>query len=128
MHAASMDLPHVRVFRRNIMGARIEDRFVKAGIKGQCDTYAYVKGGRAIELETKSLDGTLSPQQEVWRDWCRAWGVPWLELRPLAGEAPEQTVTRWVIELRGLSEMCPHVIEDGVLCGLRYGHAGDHSP
>lgn len=102
-HAASMDLPHVRIFRRNIVGATIEDRFVKAGEKGQCDTYAYIKGGRVIELEAKSLRGTLSPKQLVWRDWCRAWGVPWHELRPLPGETPEATVARWVTELRELA-------------------------
>jgi hypothetical protein len=103
-HAASMDLPHVRIFRRNIVGAKIEDRFVKAGEKGQCDLYAYVRGGRTIELEGKSIGRKLSPEQIVWRDWCRDWGVPWHQLIPRAGETDEQIVARWVNELRWLAE------------------------
>lgn len=103
MHAASIDLPHCRVFRRNVIAVKIEDRFVRAGLAGQADLFCYVKGGRVIELEGKSLGRKLSPAQEVWRDWCRAWGIPWHQLKPWRGEAPEETVTRWVTELRALA-------------------------
>jgi hypothetical protein len=100
MYEASRAMPSVRLFRRNVGVIMIEDRVFKAGIKGQCDIYAYTKGGRVVEIETKAKRGVLSENQKHWRDWCVSWGVPWMQLKPLKSETSEQTVTRWVEELR----------------------------
>lgn len=104
MWRASQDLPDVRLFRRNVGKIRIEDRVFVAGIKGQCDIQAVLNGGRIIEIETKSKGGTLRPEQKVWRDWCIAWCVPWMQLKPLKGESSEVTVERWVRELESRVE------------------------
>lgn len=104
MHRASREIPHVRIFRRNVLKLRVENRVVSAGLPGQCDCYAYVRGGRVIELEAKSLGGKLEAKQHVWRAWCLAWGVPWHQLIPFPGESQEQTLSRWVQELRELAK------------------------
>ena len=101
-HAATMQLPHVRLFRREILKAVIEGRHVKAGITGQCDLYGVVRGGLHVEVETKAISGRLSPEQKTWRDWCQKGEIPWLLLKPEKDESPEATVQRWVEELRQL--------------------------
>ena len=69
---------------------------VIAGIPGQGDLYGYIFGGRVIEIEIKSKNGRLSPEQRAWRDWCQAGQIPWLCLWPWPGESREETVARWV--------------------------------
>ena len=96
-------LPHVRLFPRRIAAVQIEERFVSFGIKGQADVQAVLRGGRIIECELKALGGTLTAEQKVWRDFCLGWGVPWLLLKPLKGEAPEATVARWIGDIERLS-------------------------
>jgi hypothetical protein len=95
-------LPHVRAFRRNVLKLKVidartqRDRMVIAGIPGQSDLYCYVFGGRVIEVELKSENGRLTPDQRAWRDWCLAGRIPWLCLWPWPGETKEETVQRWV--------------------------------
>jgi hypothetical protein len=101
-HAATLALPHVRLFRREILKATIEGRHVRAGLKGQCDLYGIVRGGLHVEVETKALGGRLRPEQKVWREWCERGEVPYLLLTVPKGEEPDATVTRWVSELRAL--------------------------
>jgi hypothetical protein len=102
LYEAARAMPHVRLFRRNILKLKVtdertgEDRMVIAGIKGQCDLYFYVYGGRGGEVELKSENGRLNPKQRAWRDWCLAGQIPWVCLWPWSTETKEETVRRWV--------------------------------
>jgi hypothetical protein len=102
MYEAARALPSVRLFRRQVGLFRTEDRTIKVSQKGMADLQALVRGGRVVEIETKSRRGKLSPEQENWRDWCRSFGIPWLQLKALKNETPGQTVARWIGELREL--------------------------
>ena len=102
LYEAARAMPHVRLFRRNVLKLKVidartnRDRMVIAGIPGQSDLYGYVFGGRCIEVELKSQNGRLTPEQRAWRDWCLAGQIPWLCLWPWPGETKEETVRRWV--------------------------------
>ena len=102
LYEAARALPHLRLFRRNILKLRVIDartqleRMVIAGIPGQCDLYGIQYGGRCMEVELKSENGRLTPDQRTWRDWCLAGQVPWMCLWPWPGESKEETVQRWV--------------------------------
>ena len=106
LYEAGRALPHLRLFRRNILRLKVveartgKDRMVIAGIRGQCDLYGYLYSGRVIEVEIKSQNGRLSPEQKNWRDWCQAGQIPWLCLWPWPGETREETVRRWVEAIR----------------------------
>ena len=97
-------MPHVRVFRRTIINAEVARNGrsfrLKAGIKGQADAYAYVDGGRVVEIETKAAKGRLLDEQKAWRAFCHARRIPHLVLRAKAGEHPAATVERWIGELQ----------------------------
>lgn len=99
-------LPTVRAFRRAIFRRQemADGYFMSAGIPGQCDVYAYVKGGRVIEIELKAAKGRMREAQARWRTLCQEWGVPHLVLRAGKGEAAEATVVRWVSELKACVE------------------------
>ena len=97
---APKELPSIRLFRRNVGGARIRGQVVKFGVAGQADLYALVRGGGHIEVELKAVAGRLSPEQESWRNWCVAWGIPHVVLQAGKGESVEQTVGRWCAELK----------------------------
>ena len=99
--AVPFALPDVRIYRRNIINAR-SDKGVRLrnGIKGQADAYAIVRGGLHVEIETKAARGVLSDEQKAWRDYCLAFDIPYLMPKAKADETPEQTVARWVEELR----------------------------
>lgn len=97
-------LPDVRVFRREIVNATVSKGgrhfHMKAGIKGQADLFAYVRGGRVVELEMKAAKGRMLDEQKAWREFCASWGVPHLVLRAKTGEHPATTIERWIGELR----------------------------
>lgn len=98
-------LPNARFFIRARGEAKMASgNTVSFGIDGQCDLYLFVKnsGGRHIECELKKSTGTLRPDQKVWRDFCLAWGIPWILLKGGQGETVEQTMTRWFVELTPL--------------------------
>lgn len=97
--AAPARLPALRFFRRNVVAARIEDRTVRAGIKGQCDLYGITRGGGHIEVELKGVKTPTSPEQKAWAAWCAEWGVPHVVLRARKDETAEQTVERWCEEI-----------------------------
>jgi hypothetical protein len=40
--------------------------------------------------------------QVRWRDFCRAWEIPYVIVRAKAGESAQETVDRWIQELRGV--------------------------
>lgn len=101
MVATPATLPHVCIFRRNILNVRTDTgRRVRNGIKGQADAYALVDGGRHVELEAKSATGVMSPKQLAWQRNCRRRGIPHLVIRARQTETPDATVARWVAELR----------------------------
>ena len=95
----SLEFRDVRFFRRNTGAIKVDDRVFRAGIKGQSDLYVLGRGGWHGEVEVKRF-GKLSPAQEHWRDWCRAWGVPWTVVEARMGEPVTLTIARWVKELR----------------------------
>ena len=102
LQAVPREMPHVLAFRRNIIrGATIgkSQSRISNGIPGQADAYAVARGGKHVELETKSVAKQLEPKQRAWRDRCEQLEIPHLVLRANKGEAPEATVARWVDEL-----------------------------
>jgi hypothetical protein len=101
--AAPREIPNLRLFRRNISVVHIGDRTVRHGIKGQADLVGYVVGGRVIEIELKSESGVLSREQRAWACWCETWGVPHVVLRAAANESAENTIARWIAQLRQLT-------------------------
>lgn len=103
--AAPRVIPNMRLFvRARGVGKTASGNVVSFGLDGQCDLTASVKnsGGRTIEIELKKSTGRLRPDQEVWRDFCRAWGIPWILLQGGKGETVDQTIKRWFVELRPL--------------------------
>jgi hypothetical protein len=98
--AAPMELPDLRLFRRNVGVAAMGKHVVRFAIKGQCDLMGYWKGGRAIEVELKAAGGRMRPEQKQWAAFCVSWGVPHVVLQARAGETVEETVKRWCGELR----------------------------
>lgn len=98
---AAAELPTLRLFRRNILKVRVEGRAMRAGIRGQCDLYGYVRGtSRVIEIELKSTTGTLNEHQQRWRNFCIEWGVDHLVLKARKNETVDLTVSRWIQETR----------------------------
>lgn len=104
-------LPHVRVFRREIIrrqqmisGRSGQSYFVSAGIPGQGDAYAYVRGGRVVEIEVKAAKGTMREAQKRWREFCVDWRISHIILRAQVCEEPSVTVSRWIDELSALIE------------------------
>ena len=98
-------IPNIRLFIRARGVAKMASgNTVSFGLDGQCDLTAYVRdsGGVSIEIELKKSTGRLRPDQEVWRAFCLAWGIPWILLKGGKGETIEQTMTRWFVELTPL--------------------------
>ena len=104
LEAAPFALPGMRIFRRNIVNVETKGGWrARAGIKGQSDAYAICRGGRIIEIETKARTGRLSREQKAWRDFCLEWEIPYLTLIEKKGESPDETVLRWLAEIRALA-------------------------
>jgi hypothetical protein len=97
--AAPSKLSNIRLFRRNVGTVRVGKRVMRFGIPGQCDLYALGRGGRHGEVELKAAAGSLKPEQRAWRDFCAAWGIPWIVLKAKLGEPVDQTIARWLTEL-----------------------------
>jgi len=55
-----------------------------------------------IEVELKSANKKLDPDQVTWRDWCVEWGIPHIVLTAAKRETEKQTVDRWCVELGAL--------------------------
>jgi hypothetical protein len=103
---APLALPDVRLFRRNVLNVATDKGFrARNGIKGQADAYALVRGGLHVELETKAARGRLEERQVAWREFCHEWRVPHLVLRARAREEPNETVARWIEEIRTIVEV-----------------------
>ena len=105
LEAVPYALPDVLVFRRSIINTISVHGFnARNGIPGQADAYVVGRGGRHLELETKASRGRLGEAQVRWRARCLALEVPHLVLRAGKGEAPGDTVARWVGEVRAAME------------------------
>lgn len=51
----------VRLFRRNVAGVKVGDRFVRFGIKGMSDIFGVINiGGRGVALE---IEGKVPPDR-----------------------------------------------------------------
>ena len=50
----------------------------------------------------KAAGKGLEPDQKKWAAWCAEWGVPHVVLTGRHGETVEETVERWIGELRTL--------------------------
>lgn len=99
--AAPAALPTLRLFRRNIGVARLHGgHVVRFGVPGQSDLWGVTRGGVHLEVECKAYGGRLSPDQLRWSEWCATWGIRWVLLKAWKGETSEQTVERWVYEVR----------------------------
>ena len=104
IQAVPFALPHVRVFLRTILSVETKAGWwAKAGVKGQADMYALVRGGRHIEIETKAARHKWYAEQLAWRAYCQDAEIPYLMLRANPGEHPSDTVTRWVEALRAVA-------------------------
>lgn len=108
-------IPGAHIERRNIIhGARLgkSDARVSNGVKGQADTFVILPGSRHVECETKAAAANHDPDkgcacetcvaQRRWRARCAQLGIPYLKLRAAEGEDPEDTIDRWVEELRAV--------------------------
>lgn len=103
----SLEFRDHRFFRRNTGTIKLDDRVFRAGIPGQADLYVIGRGGWHGEIEVKRW-GKLSEPQAHWRDWCAAWGVPWLLLEASKSEAVTVTIARWVGEVREWIRVAGH--------------------
>jgi len=88
------------------MLATIENRVLRAGIKGQCDLYAIERGGRHFEIELKGPTGSLRPEQRLWKEFCEFWGVSYMLLRMNIGESAESAASRWCDEISQKLSSC----------------------
>lgn len=104
MQRAPLAIPELwRIERRNIINvATVHGARVRNGVRGQADAFALTKGGRHVEIETKSARGVLEEAQRRWRAACAAASVPHLVLRARPRETPDETVSRWIEELRAV--------------------------
>lgn len=113
----------VRLFRRNIIDRTVQDIHnnrvfqAKAGIKGQCDVYGFIKFASTtgqgydtisllrsipLEVEFKGPKTRTTSEQESWRHFCIKWNIPYAQLRAKEEESTSQTLTRWTEELHQL--------------------------
>ena len=95
--------PDARLFRRNVGLYYTKDgRPVRVGIEGQADAYALLRGGLLVEVETKAARGRMSEPQHRWRDFCVAMGIPHVVLIASKSATPQEIVSEWIDELRGV--------------------------
>ena len=53
----------MRLWRANVLAARMGDRFVRAGVPGQADLTGILPGGKRLEVEIKSERGRQTEDQ-----------------------------------------------------------------
>ena len=99
-------LPDLRLINRVVGnfeasgGPGQPNRSVNVGIKGLPDLHGWRRGGAAVEVELKAATGRMRPEQERFRAWCQQWGIQHYVLQARKDETPEQTVSRWIEEIR----------------------------
>ena len=95
---AFKDDDNIKIFRRNVGGMRDDNgQFVRFGEAGQSDLYGWIVQhwcpfcnrcceGTHFEIELKSADGTLTPEQEKWLKMVAANNGIAIVLRPIEGD------------------------------------------
>lgn len=108
---APAELADARLFRRNVGRYRSFEgkRVVHVGVTGQADAYALLRGGRIVEIETKSkrvkqrpvdIDEVLEEPQRRWRHFCIGMQIPHVVLIERRNATPDEVVAEWIEELR----------------------------
>ena len=64
----------MRLWRANILAARMGDRFVRAGVPGQADLTGILPGGRRLEIEIKSATGRQTADQRAFQAMIERFG------------------------------------------------------
>lgn len=95
----------IRLYARNVGVFKLSDgRWFHSAIKGQSDVWGYFRDRnnvtRPIEIELKRVRYKVDPAQEQWREHCLQWSITYLMLIEQKGETNEQTIERWVEEVR----------------------------
>jgi hypothetical protein len=95
------DVKSVRFFKRNTGILPVDGRYFHASTPGMCDMYGISVGhARHYEIEVKNIKTPWRRGQREWRDLCAANRWPWLLLRVARAETTEQTLSRWVDEVK----------------------------
>jgi|HubBroStandDraft_1064217.scaffolds.fasta_scaffold72637_2 hypothetical protein len=107
--AVPLAIPDATAFRRTIIrGKMAAGWYARANLPGQADYWVLVKGGLHVEVETKAAaesgNKAVRKAQEEWRLFCVSQEIPYMRPKALRGEDPNETVRRWVDELRVLIE------------------------
>ena len=63
-----------RLWRANVLAARMGNRFVRAGVRGQADLTGILRGGIRLEIEIKSPTGRQSPDQRNFQQLIERFG------------------------------------------------------
>lgn len=91
----------VRLFIRNVAKMQIEDRFIRAGIKGQADVWGHLFRDpypMPLEIELKNVNTSDTDEQKAWRAYCEERRVPYLYMRAKKGDTPAQVIAEWIRE------------------------------
>ena len=66
--------PDMRLWRANVLAARMHGRLVRAGVPGQADLSGILADGRRLEIEVKSETGRLSEDQKRFGEMITRFG------------------------------------------------------
>ena len=64
----------LRLWRANVLAARMGDRFVHAGVPGQADLTGILPDGRRVEIEVKSERGRQTKDQRNFQRMIERFG------------------------------------------------------
>ena len=64
----------MRLWRANVLAARMGNRFVRAGVPGQADLTGILPDGRRLEVETKSATGRQTEDQRNFQRMIERFG------------------------------------------------------
>ena len=64
----------MRLWRANVLAARMGDRFVRAGVPGQADLTGILPDGRRLEIEAKSDRGRQTEDQRNFQRMIERFG------------------------------------------------------
>jgi hypothetical protein len=64
----------MRLWRANVLAARMGDRFVRAGVAGQADLTGILPDGRRVEIEVKSERGRQTKDQRNFQRMIERFG------------------------------------------------------
>ena len=65
---------NLRLWRANVLAARMGDRFVRAGVPGQADLTGILPDGRRLEIEAKSERGQQTEDQRNFQRMIERFG------------------------------------------------------